>query len=386
MKKDKRHIGWLWCLLMVILSACSSGGDEVMEDPQPKPTLSIYVYAPEHPVVTRAETTVEANDKENDIHKLQIWIFKTGTEERIGYLKLSDEQLANLNSAVRHEVYRIEIPEDFASTPAEERSKVDVYVLANVTEDNCGSLKGEEAHRAEPLESSLERSNIALNYFCPAKGLPADGLPMSAVLREAKVDGESPVLRITTATLDRAISKIRFVFSSHDDRETVKIEGVQLDGDLIPKTEYFFHPELNKQPYAEYKETVTSLLDFRTVTDGSNQIAKNSDPASYRYDATDGLTAFVNKISQGLKDKKLSEWPVYLRETDKQLSGKIFYKVGNDVSQRVASFKMSANGSFERNHTWIVYAYFASTQLQVETVEITPWEDAGTDDHTVYNW
>ena len=357
-----------------------------MEDPQPKPTLSIYVYAPEHPVVTRAETTVEANDKENDIHKLQIWIFKTGTEERIGYLKLSDEQLANLNSAVRHEVYRIEIPEDFASTPAEERSKVDVYVLANVTEDNCGSLKGEEAHRAEPLESSLERSNIALNYFCPAKGLPADGLPMSAVLREAKVDGESPVLRITTATLDRAISKIRFVFSSHDDRETVKIEGVQLDGDLIPKTEYFFHPELNKQPYAEYKETVTSLLDFRTVTDGSNQIAKNSDPASYRYDATDGLTAFVNKISQGLKDKKLSEWPVYLRETDKQLSGKIFYKVGNDVSQRVATFKMSANGSFERNHTWIVYAYFASTQLQVETVDITPWEDAGTDDHTVYNW
>ena len=128
------------------------------------------------------------------------------------------------------------------------------------------------------------------------------------------------------------------------------------------------------------------MLDFRDVTDGSNQIKTNNDPAYYKYNAEESLTTFVNKITLGLRNDELSEWPVYLRESDKLLSGKIFYKVGNDVTQRSATFTMSPNGSFIRNHVWIVYGYFTSAQLQVETVDVTPWEDQGTDDHSVYNW
>lgn len=382
MKCDKIHIGWLWCLLIIVLSACSSGGSG--DEPQPKPTLSVYIYAPSQPIVTRSgdDVGVEATDKENEIKKLQIWIFKTGTEERLGYLELADDQLANLNSAIRQEVYRIEIPEDFASTPADLRSKVDVYVLANVTTANTGVLLSEEVHRSEPIDNSLEHAKIESDYFCPVTTVPDDGLPMSGVLRNIAVTGESPVLKITTARLDRVVSKIRFVFSSHKDRETVMIEGIQLDGQMIPKTEYFFLRELN----TGYKETVTSLLDFRAVMDGSNQIRKNDAPEYYKYDVDEGLSTFVNKIAQGIKDKKISEWPVYLRESDRQLSGKIFYKVGNDVTQRVATFTMSPNGSFLRNHAWIVYGYFSSTQLHVETVDVTPLEDMGADDHTVYNW
>lgn len=385
MLRIDRYMMVLLGLLTMLLAGCSSGGGGD-DEPQPKPTLSIYIYAPNHPIVTRTgeEMGVEATDKENEIKKLQIWIFKTGTEEKIGYLELTDDQLANLNSAVRQEVYRIEIPEDFASTPAAERSKVDVYVLANVSEANCGSPNpdGVNAHRFEPANGSVEHAKIGAGFFCPATSVPADGLPMSGVLRNIAVTGENPVLKITTATLDRAVSKIRFVFSSYALRERVKIEGVQLDGHQIPEEEYFFLRELN----TEYKETVTQLLDFRGVMDGSNEIRTNDDPSYYRYDTEEGLSTFVNKIALGLRDKKLTEWPVYLRESDKQLSGKIFYKVGNDVTQRVATFQMSPNGSFMRNHAWIVYGYFASTQLHVETVDITPWEDAGMDSHTIYNW
>ena len=373
MIRDKRHIGWLLSLLAVLLAGCSGsdGGEET-----PKPMLSIYVYAPEHPVVTRGVegVTAEGSSEENKIQKLQIWIFKTGTEELIGYLGMNGDQLANLNSSQHQEVFRMEIPESFASTPSDQRSKVDVYVLANVTDDNCGDSKGEGAHRANPAEGSLESTHIVGNYFCPQEGIPDDGIPMSAVLRQITVDGESPVLRITTATLVRAVSKIRFVFSSHTSKGDVSIEGVELDGGQIPVIDYMFKEGVE----ANYRtETVMMLRNMGIIN-------KNDNPESYEY--KDDIAGFVEALDKGVSEDKLSESSVFLRPTDKLLKGKIYYRVGTDVSQRSARFEMSAKGDFSRNHTWIIYGFFRANQLEVETVDITPWEDTGSEEREVYNW
>ena len=114
MNKQIRHSWLLLALLMLLLTACSSSDG----DGKAKPTLSIYVYAPAHPVVTRSGETAEGTSEETNIHKLQIWIYKTGTEERIGYLELDEAQLANLNSTLHQEVFRMEIDEEFASAPS----------------------------------------------------------------------------------------------------------------------------------------------------------------------------------------------------------------------------------------------------------------------------
>ena len=59
---------------------------------------------------------------------------------------------------------------------------------------------------------------------------------------------------------------------------------------------------------------------------------------------------------------------------------------GYKVTSKEARFVMNAAGDFTRNHTWIVYGYFAgSDNLQVISVKINPWTDRD-DEHEVYNW
>lgn len=363
-------------LTLLLLMACSSGGDES----RPKPTLSIYIYAPNSPVVTRSDVTSEGTTEENTIKKLQIWIFKTGQEDLIGYLELQGDQLANLNSAQHHEVYRMEIDEAFASQPSDKRSKVDVYVLANVSVENCGDSKGESTHRATPTEGSLETTHIAPKYFCPAQSetVATYGVPMSDVLYGVEVAGESPVLKITTAKLKRRVSKIRFVFSSLTGKGAVTVTGVELDENLIPDLEYLFQDET--QYYSTYKPGRTMLLENMPVK-------SNDAPYDYAYDEDRGdIVGFVQKIDQGVKDGLLSDRSVYLRATDKKLAGNIYYKVGSDVTQRKVRFEMTKAGDFVRNSTWIIYGYFRAEQLEVETVDVTPWKDMGSDEHEVYNW
>lgn len=60
------------------------------------------------------------------------------------------------------------------------------------------------------------------------------------------------------------------------------------------------------------------------------------------------------------------EGPIYLRESDKQLAGTISYSIAG-VAQEPVTFQMQQAGDFGRNHTWIVYAYYAGAgKLQVQ--------------------
>lgn len=374
MNKQIRHSWLLLALLMLLLTACSSSDG----DGKAKPTLSIYVYAPAHPVVTRSGETADGTSEETNIHKLQIWIYKTGTEERIGYLELDEAQLANLNSTLHQEVFRMEIDEEFASAPSYKRSNVDVYVLANVYTENCGDAKGERTHRATPTEGSLETTHIAPDYFCPASAevVKTYGLPMSGVMRSIQVTGESPVLKIETAKLQRRVSKIRFVFSSLENKGAVYIDGVELDGNLIPEYEYLFSDE-NKF-HDTYKASKTML--FKDM----GEVKTNDNPQSYAYE--DNILTFVDKIDKGVQAGLLSEKNVFLRATNRKLTGNVYYRVGSDVSQRKARFEMTTAGDFDRNHTWIIYGYFQADQLDINTVDITPIDDVGSQDHNIYNW
>ena len=67
--------------------------------------------------------------------------------------------------------------------------------------------------------------------------------------------------------------------------------------------------------------------------------------------------------------------PVYLRETDKRISGKILYRTASDGPVQQAAFALEAGEIFSRNHTWIVYACFQeeTMKLRLKTV-VLPWE------------
>ena len=433
----------LWLLLAVLLTACSGSSDSLEEPetlPEGQSVLNIYVFAPGQAVPTRAnEGEVAVNpDAENAINLLQIWVF---THEDIpGLVTYFETTTFMATSDEETKKFELPIPDDFANNAS--RPNVDVYVLANVSSLNCGLSFDENTSRDE-LENALLRGNYFGLSDTPATEVPFEGLPMSGVLRNQPVTGERPILTLGPSSselakvkLARAVSRIRFVFSCSNDFDGLKINSVTLDDGMIPNEEYLFlTDELNPYGYKdndynivkdnnddtdnEYNSTSPSLFSI-------SETAICADPAYYAWDRlvndmtiqnpsvtsqalaeayealiNEGLSSNVEAtlsdddppivIDPGHELPRLSERRVYLRESDKQLSGTITYQVKekgatNYGSEQTATFVMDANGDFSRNHTWIVYSYLAWAKMNIVAIFINKWEKAEPADYTLYNW
>ena len=117
-------------------------------------------------------------------------------------------------------------------------------------------------------------------------------------------------------------------------------------------------------------------------------VASNDDPLNYAFNIQ-GAQEYENLINSGLQKSpaELTEvGPFYLRESDRKLTGTIYYQVNADGAERSANFSMADDGDFTRNHTWIVYAYYGSSTLEVFVVRMNAWTVDETVNHEVYNW
>ena len=383
MFKD-RHIHtlqwFLGSLLMVLLTACSSsedGGDGVAK----QPTLTIDVYSPERPAVPnrhaplrRAETgNVETVGDESTIHSLQIWVYESENKALVGYLDTEDVTTLNMGEGA---TYQLPVSDDFAKN----KPDVDVYVMANVTNANCGVETDKDTERDELMtEAKIVKSKFGLSPLTTE--VPTDGLPMAGKLTTQPVVGDAPALRVgdlnavSTVPLTRAVSKLRFVFAQTKDQPTVRITSITMNAGMIPDVEYLFDkPE--SAPTITYNTEAGELLS--SPIDDINQTADPTDYIYFNQDAQEyeNLINGANLTVRG---------PIYLRESDKQLSGTISYKIAGGEEQ-TAEFQMQQAGDFLRNHTWIVYAYYAgSGKLQVQTVYVKDWSTKEIS-HNVYNW
>lgn len=381
-------------LLLLLFTACSKSSDEGGE-PEPdkkKPVLKVYVFAPDRPIVTRADNgDVDASAEENEIHSLDVWVFENSNGNPVGHVRLNNVELSEAGSEVS-----MDISDDFA----ESKPKVDVYVAANVTNANCGLSLDAYTNRA-----TLEDALIKSGYFGVSplvSSVPNDGLPMSGVLKNQEVSGTSPVLRVgpesgglSNVRLVRAVSKIRFVFSkSSTNTDNLKVNSIKLDGydDTnhigLPNEEYLFldgaYPGSRLKVQGSSSEDYVAETTLLSNIDGAT-IKTNDSPAAYAYNGTMTGQEYENLINSGIIDNKLSELGrYYLRESDKKVSGKITYTIGD--TEKTVVFQTESAGDFSRNHTWIVYGYFVSSgNLLLNMVEIKNWSNIESP-HDVYNW
>ena len=380
MFKD-RHIHtlqwFLGSLLMVLLTACSSsedGGDGVAK----QPTLTIYVYSPERPAVPnrhaplrRAETgNVETVGDESTIHSLQIWVYESENKALVGYLDTEDVTTLNMGEGA---TYQLPVSDDFASR----KPSVNVYVQANVKAANCGV---DELNDATTHTALLDGAKITSTHFGLSplvQTVPDEGLPMAGMLSVQPVVGEAPALRVgtlskvATVPLTRVVSKLRFVFAKATGEPAIKIKSITMNAGMIPDVEYLF-----QTPAVAYNTTEAALLPA-TITD----IAAKDNPTAYIYFDQEAQ-AYEDLINgAGLT----VHGPIYLRESDKQLAGKIYYSIGG-VEQEPVTFQMQQAGDFLRNHTWIIYAYYAgSGKLQVQSLYVKDWTTKEMN-HSIYNW
>ncbi len=380
MFKD-RHIHtlqwFLGSLLMVLLTACSSsedGGDGVAK----QPTLTIYVYSPERPAVPnrhaplrRAETgNVETVGDESTIHSLQIWVYESENKALVGYLDTEDVTTLNMGEGA---TYQLPVSDDFAKN----KPDVDVYVMANVTNANCGVETDKDTERDELMtEAKIVKSKFGLSPLTTE--VPTDGLPMAGKLTTQPVVGDAPALRVgdlnavSTVPLTRAVSKLRFVFAKTTGQPKVSITSITMNAGMIPDEEYLFTTPQSMTYNANAGELLlTDIDDIAETANPTDYIYFNQDAQEYE-NLINGANLTVNG-------------PIYLRESDKQLAGTITYTI-NGGSEQTVDFAMQQAGDFLRNHTWIVYAYYAgSGKLQVQTVYVKDWSTKEIS-HNVYNW
>ena len=207
---------------------------------------------------------------------------------------------------------------------------------------------------------------------------------MSGVLKNQPVEGMAPIVSVrTNVKVARAVSKVRFVFcnSSNADEQKLTINKITFDDDMIPKEEYLFlEAGRNYNVGSEY-EAAAPLVNA-----AKKEVKSYSSPTEYAYRGQTGKE-YEALINDGIDKERLTEvGKFYLRESDKKITGTITYTVGNSDKELSAPFKMSEEGDFSRNHTWIVYGFFAGKDnLKVFSVDVNGWKESS-DDHEVYNW
>lgn len=372
-----RHIvqWWLASLLLVLLTACAGSEEDAPTptEPEQDPVLTFYVYAPERPMMTRsADDDVSASDEENAIYSLQIWVFEHDNGNLVGYLSPTVYPTADVGAK-----YQMNVSRSFAKAAV--KPKVDVYVVANGPVAGLSSL-GETTPR-----NLLEEAIIDADHFgvgTPVSKVPNGnnkGLPMSGILRNQGIIGSNPVLSIgegntmAKVRLLRTVSKIRFVFSRKTETESVSIEGISIDGNMIPTEEYVFLTDKSYRIGSSYDPLPASLLSHTT-----GDIRQSTEPSDYAYNNQTAQN-YETLIDNGVTEEKLTQaGTFYFKETDKKVSGMISYKVGTASVQSVPFFMTvdDINKRFVRNHSWIVYGYFnGSTGEPIITVWVdTNWQ------------
>lgn len=377
------HIGWWLGSMMMLLCLACGGSDSDGDMPDSSgPQLEIRVYTPEPLKVTRGEYgDIEADDAEKAINSLSIWVFEHDNGQLVGYLNPADLPTTEAK------IYRITVSEEFANSKPE----VDIYVMANVTNANTGLSLNRNSTRSNLEDAIIEGSHFGLTS--PVLSVPDGGLPMSGVLKKQPVDGIAPIVKVSTnVKVVRAVSKVRFVFSNSaqatDGTQDLKITSITINSEMIPDKEYLFldgpYTGMNLKLGASptYNLNATTLI---TPSQNDPPVATYQTPADYAYVNQTGQE-YETLINQGITDNHLSDMgKCYLRESDKIVTGTVNYTIGGEA-KKPATFTMNEAGEFSRNHSWIVYGYFAGKDnLKIFSVKLEEWITTN-DTHDVYNW
>lgn len=371
---------------LLLAVACSSS-DDTEGTEKKQAMLTVYVYSPEHPLLIRSDVgNVNASFDESKITRLQIWIFENGTGNKVAYLDTEETSLLSVGEGA---VYQIPVSDEFARN----KPDVDVFVMANIPSDGFGNKLDATSTREQVRTADIPEGHFGLSS--PTKVVPGVGLPMTGALTAQPVVGDAPVLRIGTLTniatvqLVRAVSKVRFVFANTKSTTDVsapplKIKGITMDADKIPQEEYLIPPR-TAPTLAYYPAVEKALFQAANETEYVTA-AETANPTQFIFGGQEAQE-YEDLLDEHINKGELTQiGPYYLKESDRQLSGKISYQIDSNSKEPMA-FTMEHEGDFRRNHTWIVYAYYVGgNYLQLSAIYVKDWNTTNTKNHDVYNW
>lgn len=369
-------------LLTLILTSCMSDGytdtaagksDTYINLNVSTPTAQARANASANTAETSGtpglDETNPSPDTEEKITSIRVWAFKSGTDDNAMPIGFKAE--TGLSATGSHNVSMK------LRKTAGKPEYIDLYILLNA--ESIGVLDGKDCIKMtrEKLEALVIK-----NQFGIAEGtaqtteVPQAGLPISRVIKKLDVTNNIKDNATEAAQhsihipLIRAVSKLHFFFTRKNvkDTEGVEVTNIEVNEGIVPTQSSVFPTATT---YAN-KETegltgdLTSLSYLnQKMTFGSvatKDIKPVPDPTSYIRKPGQTADAYITQL-RGLKTEcHLS----YLRETGKELTGTIYFKLNKSGAKKQATFSIS---NAYRNHEMVVYGYFLGDEESTLTLK-----------------
>ena len=371
-------------LLTLILTSCMSDGytdtaagksDTYINLNVSTPTAQARANAPANPAGTSGtlvqDETNPSPDTEEKITSIRVWAFKSDSEKATA-TPIGFKSETNLSAQGSHNVSMM-----ITRKNAETLGKIDLYILLNAESE--GVLNGKDCIKM--TRADLENLVIK-DHFGIAEGtaqtteVPQAGLPISRVIKELDVTNNIKDNATEAAQhsihipLIRAVSKLHFFFTRKNvkDTEGVEVTKIEVNENVIPTQSSVFPTATTD----DNKETEGLTGDLTSLSYLSRKIKFGSvatenikpvpDPTRYIRKSGQTAEAYITQLRGVTTECHLS----YLRETDKELTGTIYYKLNKSGAVKQATFSIS---KAYRNHEMVVYGYFLGDKESTLTLK-----------------
>lgn len=337
------------------------------------------------------ETQANPN-QESDIHSIKVWVFKSGTGANANPIAYKEDNHTVVGGVTANGNYTLNL-RFLRKINGEELKNIDLYILANSESTNMADkLKGKDFR-------SITRADLQGVTFDDPFGITAEGkaqttvvptgkgLPISRAITnieiakhvaDTEIEAKSKGISIS---LVRAVSKLHFYFARKTGEnamtENVKVTKIEIDGNTFPTESYVFPDEedyatadANKAATSNKYGTpsyVSTLLKLDGVA--NTGIKAVTDPLAYKRVPGENAQTYMNRMNNEIGGHNLS----YLRETNKPITGKIYYQLADGGSVKSQGFTIPSSGNAIRNRELVVYGYFLQGGALCLDWQVMPW-------------
>lgn len=330
---------------------------------------------------------------ESDIHSIKVWVFKSGTKGEAKPIAYKEDNTPTaVGGGTANGNYTLNL-RFLRKINGEELKNIDLYILANSESTNMADkLKGKDFRsitRADLQKVTFDdpfgittEGKAQTTEVPTGKGLPISRAITNIAIADHVADTEAGAKgKGISIPLVRAVSKLHFYFArkAGDEAMTgnVKVTKIEIDGNTFPTESYVFPDEedytkadANKAATSNKYGTpsyVSTLLKLDGVT--NTGIKAVTDPLAYKRDEkTETAQTYMDRMNKEIGGHNLS----YLRETNKPITGKIYYQLAEDGSVKSQGFTIPSSDAI-RNRELVVYGYFLQGGALCLDWQVMPW-------------
>lgn len=331
---------------------------------------------------------------ESDIHSIKVWVFKSETGPSANPIAYKEDNTPTaVGGGTANGTYTLNL-RFLRKINGEELKNIDLYILANSESTNMADkLNGKNLR-------SITRADLQKATFDDPFGITTEGkaqttvvptgkgLPISRAITNIEIAKHVADTEIEakdkgiSIPLVRAVSKLHFYFARTADAdaltENVKVTKIEIDGNTFPTESYVFPDEedyatadANKAATSNKYGTpsyVSTLLKLDGVENAN--IKAVADPLTYKRDEkNETAQTYMDRMNKEIGGHNLS----YLRETNKPITGKIYYQLAEGGSVKSQGFTIPSSGNAIRNRELVVYGYFLQGGALCLDWQVMPW-------------